>query len=215
MSERISKIFDQSESDSESEYSDEFSDVYEEYIHDIDDENEDNEDEEDEDDVKFPKEYEVKDKKAVKKVENISTKHRDNSTNLIKKMFEKYNIASKNRDVKIKELETAIYSKSNNNFSSYNDMLRSVSTSCNNLNYIQLKNMVMGNYFDNALFSVCKAQDEKALNNITCRLEPMSGIHKCKCGCDKVYSYELQTRSADEGMTLFLQCYECGKKWRN
>jgi DNA-directed RNA polymerase subunit M/transcription elongation factor TFIIS len=64
------------------------------------------------------------------------------------------------------------------------------------------------------LFDDAKKTDDKFLNNITCKLEPVSGIHKCKCGCDKVYSYELQTRSADEGMTVFLQCYECGKKWR-
>lgn len=69
-------------------------------------------------------------------------------------------------------------------------------------------------HFDRKTFEKERVSDEKKLRLITHVSEPVSGIHKCKCGCDKVYSYELQTRSGDEGMTVFLQCYSCGRKWK-
>lgn len=42
-----------------------------------------------------------------------------------------------------------------------------------------------------------------------------SGVYKCrKCGCDKTTQHEMQTRSADEPMTLFIHCVECGNSWK-
>ena len=70
------------------------------------------------------------------------------------------------------------------------------------------------NHFFRGTFKKEHTDDEKKLRLITHVSEPVSGIHKCKCGCDKVYSYELQIRSGDEGMTVFLQCSSCGRKWR-
>jgi DNA-directed RNA polymerase subunit M/transcription elongation factor TFIIS len=69
-------------------------------------------------------------------------------------------------------------------------------------------------YFDRMIYEKERIYDNKKLRLITHVNEPVSGIHKCKCGCEKVYSYELQTRSGDEGMTVFLQCSDCGKKWK-
>ena len=42
-----------------------------------------------------------------------------------------------------------------------------------------------------------------------------SGVYKCrKCGGNKTTQFEMQTRSADEPMTLFIHCVNCGNQWR-
>ena len=42
-----------------------------------------------------------------------------------------------------------------------------------------------------------------------------SGVYKCKkCGGDKTVQHEMQTRSADEPMTLFITCVTCQNTWR-
>jgi transcription elongation factor S-II len=40
-------------------------------------------------------------------------------------------------------------------------------------------------------------------------------MFKCKrCGKSRTRYFELQTRSADEPMTIFIRCLNCGKEWR-
>ena len=45
--------------------------------------------------------------------------------------------------------------------------------------------------------------------------EAMTDQFKCgRCKSRKCIYYELQTRSADEGMTIFITCLNCGNRWR-
>ena len=41
-------------------------------------------------------------------------------------------------------------------------------------------------------------------------------LYTCfKCGSNNIFSIAKQARSADEGISVFNECRECHKKWRN
>ena len=41
------------------------------------------------------------------------------------------------------------------------------------------------------------------------------GMYTCgRCGSQKIKNSEAQTRSADEPMTQFFTCLDCGNRWR-
>ena len=57
-----------------------------------------------------------------------------------------------------------------------------------------------------------KEEEEDFIKNPPLVVE---GINKCyKCGSNKTISYSKQTRSADEGTTVFCCCYICNNKWK-
>ena len=48
------------------------------------------------------------------------------------------------------------------------------------------------------------------------RTEQATDIYKCgRCKKRMCTYYELQTRSADEAITIFVTCLNCGKRWKN
>jgi DNA-directed RNA polymerase subunit M/transcription elongation factor TFIIS len=43
--------------------------------------------------------------------------------------------------------------------------------------------------------------------------EVEEGVTTCKCGSGRVYTFQKQTRGADEPMTTFAKCVKCGTNW--
>lgn len=58
-----------------------------------------------------------------------------------------------------------------------------------------------------------KAARDKRKNEF--KPEAMTDAFKCrKCGSRSCSYYEVQTRSADEPMTQFVNCLDCGNRWK-
>jgi DNA-directed RNA polymerase subunit M/transcription elongation factor TFIIS len=55
-------------------------------------------------------------------------------------------------------------------------------------------------------------RDVSKYTNTVCASTDMFTCKKCKS--KKCTYYELQTRSADEACTIFVQCIDCGKQWK-
>jgi transcription elongation factor S-II len=52
-------------------------------------------------------------------------------------------------------------------------------------------------------------------NKYETKIEAMTDSFKCrKCWSNKCTYYQLQTRSADEGITTFVTCLNCDNKWK-
>ena len=171
--------------------------------------------------IEFQKLQQVKDNKKLFVVKDI----RDKSIEFVKKIVKNDNKAEKlekslfnycvrtlkNEGVKNITLNSKPFRE---RYSSEIYKLMSSIKSNKDLDVIKKEYDDSLSYFDRMIYEKERIYDNKKLRLITHVNEPVSGIHKCKCGCEKVYSYELQTRSGDEGMTVFLQCSDCGKKWK-
>jgi len=58
-----------------------------------------------------------------------------------------------------------------------------------------------------------KARKDKKKHEL--KPEAMTDTYKCrKCGSRRCSYYELQTRSADEPMTQFINCLNCNNRWK-
>ena len=59
-------------------------------------------------------------------------------------------------------------------------------------------------------------QEQKSLKNANDILETaVEGMYTCsKCKCKKITYFELQTRSADEPMTIYFTCLNCEHRWK-
>ena len=60
-----------------------------------------------------------------------------------------------------------------------------------------------------------KAKSIRDKNKFEQNLEAATDTFKCrKCHSKKCTYYQMQTRSADEPMTIFVTCIECGNRWK-
>jgi len=63
--------------------------------------------------------------------------------------------------------------------------------------------------------SLLEAKKQKDENMYAPRLEASTDNFTCfKCRSKKCTYFQLQTRSADEPMTTFVTCIECGNRWK-
>ncbi|HMP28088.1 MAG TPA: late expression factor LEF-5 [Saprospiraceae bacterium] len=71
--------------------------------------------------------------------------------------------------------------------------------------------------WESSFFVKLKERYEKALDKSVQRPTAVQGVYKCKnkgCSSDLFYTWTMQTRSGDEGMTHFRECAKCGKRGR-
>ena len=60
-----------------------------------------------------------------------------------------------------------------------------------------------------------KAKSIRDKNKFEQKLEAMTDTFTCrKCKGKQCTYYQLQTRSADEPMTIFVSCIQCGNRWK-
>ena len=77
----------------------------------------------------------------------------------------------------------------------------------------ELKSGITG--WESHTFKEEKEAEDQDIAIMTIKLEVTEGLYQCsRCKSKKTYSRQVQTRSADEGMTSIIQCSECNKVWR-
>jgi DNA-directed RNA polymerase subunit M/transcription elongation factor TFIIS len=57
-------------------------------------------------------------------------------------------------------------------------------------------------------------KNKKELNSNIAQVATTDAFTCSKCKSKKCTYYQLQTRSADEGITTFVTCLDCGKQWK-
>jgi len=81
----------------------------------------------------------------------------------------------------------------------------------------QIQKSIKMNQFgtSNSSFKTEREIEEKEVHYIENPLDVKEGIHQCsQCKSKRTFQYQLQTRGADEPMTTFCKCVQCGKSWR-
>ena len=63
--------------------------------------------------------------------------------------------------------------------------------------------------------SIIQAKMKRDKSKYETQLEASTDTFTCrKCKSKKCTYYEMQTRSADESMTIFVSCIDCGNRWK-
>jgi len=70
--------------------------------------------------------------------------------------------------------------------------------------------------WNHSMYETFRDQHRESDDFLMNPFEIEEGILECrKCNSKRTFSFQRQTRSADEGSTTFAQCADCGNKWRH
>jgi len=172
----------------------------------------------------------------VRKIENPET-FRINIREKLSEFFEQ----SENKDKHANNLEKGIHNwalkeatnkrvvkKWDNPFfvQIYLDHLRSIYNNLKNKKLIQMVNngeikaheiafMTHQEMYPEKWEELLKAKSIRDKNKFEQNLEAATDTFTCrKCRSKKCTYYQMQTRSADEPMTIFVTCIDCGNRWK-
>lgn len=71
------------------------------------------------------------------------------------------------------------------------------------------------NEWNSDIYKNQRRREQLEIRILTTKMDVVEGLYKCRrCGSEKTYSRQVQTRSADEGMTSIIQCSKCSLVWR-
>jgi transcription elongation factor S-II len=163
-------------------------------------------------------------KKTIEILKNVV--NNINKTKMIEESIFRFTCSKSDIRKVIKKWENPIFRKI------YINKARSLYMNLDNKSYINNNNLIkkiQGSKFDikNIAFMTYQELfpehwkqllDEKYKREMAIyedKPEAMTDMFKCgRCKQKKCTYYELQTRSADEAMTIFITCVNCGNRWR-
>ena len=80
----------------------------------------------------------------------------------------------------------------------------------------EMASMAPENLFPEAWEDVIKAEMQQLKGAFECSMNAMTDVYTCgKCKKNRCTYYEQQTRSADEPVTTFVRCLNCGNRWKH
>ncbi|ORY49033.1 transcription elongation factor [Rhizoclosmatium globosum] len=163
----------------------------------------------------------------------IGDKPRDKTVELFVNAF---SIGIQNADQKLllwkaRQIEEAMFKEYNGFSEKYKSQFRTLLSNLKNVDNLKLRTEILGGDIaaksvatftsqdlmsESAKFAAKKAEAEFNHWASTAKsTEAVTDEFKCgKCGQRKCTYYQKQTRSADEPMTTFVTCQNCGNKWK-
>lgn len=122
------------------------------------------------------------------------------------------------KNIKVLEKNIDKISRTSNNYKeTYNNTLYQIIGDI--INEVELKtilNNIQNNMigWDHPSFKDVKNRIDEADEFIINPFEVEEGVTKCnKCGSERVFTYQKQTRGADEPMSTFAKCVKCKSQW--